>query len=476
MARYRNLYQISKEDDEVSVDTETTVDVTDVIEDNDTNNELEADKQQLEADQASLEESTEIIEELDTQIEANNEKLEQPESVTEEDVAVAQEAYLYLMAKAGYPYKNINKISLENYSTPSEKLQHLNKQLEISREGFLEAWSKFKNIFSKNIDTYIKKKTAQLQDKVENVDKLIAKAKSFDGTLNTEGITEIVLNVLPALSIGNNFKYDPDEFCKYINRVLDNPVAQLIDIVYKDKSLNAIKKTNKGIGDGFAQMLYEEVQEEIQKHYTTNNINKNVLNLVQRRVGENGSILSWGIDETTQVCAVLVVAGKRGYYICSDHVSIESFFSILNKIIGGLAMANRNYGSAVNSNVIGSAYENIVKCFSIQYVNVRPIKKEKEQIQHNIKSKEDIIKHLNAVKNVLNNCDKLFETIKKSYYTSINEIDKKVEDTGASNPLGKVKTIARYLTKAAQNVMYAQADCIDSTTDGIIRVCNHTLS
>lgn len=144
MPRYRNLYRISKESEEVVVDTVIEEDPAIV---NEELQEVDTLVQETEDLNEVVEETSEVAENLAEDVQQDEEKLEEPSSVTEEDVVQANESLVYNLAKLGYPYEQIKrmKVSSEAVTIPSERLR---LSVEEKKGILATIWDKIKTFFT----------------------------------------------------------------------------------------------------------------------------------------------------------------------------------------------------------------------------------------------------------------------------------------------------------------------------------------
>lgn len=157
MALYRNLWNLSVEEDDVTGaaggEAESAIAPEEAAEQA---TEVQEQAEVVESDAVALEESMEAIEELQDTVETNEEVLENnPEAVTDEMVAASNECYAFSMGVLGIKRDDFlaNRISLESYSSPSEKLQ---VSTEAMKEHVKNAIERIK-LFFKQLGVQIKK-------------------------------------------------------------------------------------------------------------------------------------------------------------------------------------------------------------------------------------------------------------------------------------------------------------------------------
>lgn len=156
MALYRNLWNLSVEEGDVEGavgEAESSIAPEEAAEQA---TEVQEQAEVVESDAVALEESIEAIEELQESVETNEEVLENnPEAVTEEMVAASNECYAFSMGVLGVKRDEFlaNRISLESYSSPAEKLK---VSTEAMKEHIKNAIERIK-LFFKQLGVQIKK-------------------------------------------------------------------------------------------------------------------------------------------------------------------------------------------------------------------------------------------------------------------------------------------------------------------------------
>ena len=157
MALYRNLWNLSVEEDDVTGaaggEAVSTIAPEEAAEQA---AEVQEQAEVVESDAVALEESMEAIEELQESVETNEEVLENnPEAVTEEMVAASNECYAFSMGVLGIKRDDFlaNRVSLEAYSSPAEKLK---VSTEAMKEHIKNAIERIK-LFFKQLGVQIKK-------------------------------------------------------------------------------------------------------------------------------------------------------------------------------------------------------------------------------------------------------------------------------------------------------------------------------
>ena len=184
-------------DDAIAAGGDEPVEAADVVEAEQETAELVENQQKAEDQVAALEDAEVIADDLEDQLEEQEKIIEEkPEEVTEDTVAVAQEAMFISLAKLGMKYEDIRaqRISLESGdSTPLQKFQ-------VCTEGLKDTLVKVKDGIINAVQAIV----AQIKKLWQNAsiffdrsastaDKLIAEYKGVSGNVQAD---DSVLNLL----------------------------------------------------------------------------------------------------------------------------------------------------------------------------------------------------------------------------------------------------------------------------------------
>lgn len=129
---FKSRYLLSIEED--GEDVKGTIpgyNIADEIEDQDANMKTQEIRAEIEADQAAVEEAVSVIEDLDKQVNNNEALLKRPETVTDDIVAMSQEAFITTIGRLHYSKDDVKTISIESNLNSVEKLR-------LSTEGIKE--------------------------------------------------------------------------------------------------------------------------------------------------------------------------------------------------------------------------------------------------------------------------------------------------------------------------------------------------
>lgn len=463
MAR-KTIYQISLESD-VSQATETTSDVSEVIESTDTAADVIEQQYDIQSDAVAIEEGEEVINELSDNIADNEQKLEEdPASITEEDVAVAQEAYFILMKKVGCSsdvYKN--RISLEQHGTPADKLALINDQMKISREGLLEVWTKVKLKFTQKIDKYISSKVKQIEGKIDTIDKLILKAKSGSG-LNIEDeekFKDYIFSNCSVDVIANSGVYEPSKFFSNIKEYHTAPALVLMEKIHESKFFRDFDEQK---GYDFKKMKGEcaKIVDILSKEYSKTTLQKN---LVAAGINNAGNWFG-GTSHDGQLAGVVSGGGRWATFVFNGFAQVETLFSKLfdeNTILGGV-LAN------VLSKYISTFYVDDIKLKNPSHLGVK----------HNIKSVNDVVKHLEDAKKAAKDASGFLEKVKNDYYRTLNDINKRSSDprhwfTKIFFSDDKISSLYNVMEYNMQKCMFGLATGYADSIDGVIKVSSKVI-
>lgn len=224
MAKYRNLYQISLEDEDIldNVEATETVEVTEAIAAEEEQEEYVEQVQEIESDTVALEESEEVLEEVQEQVETNEEIIEnQPEQITEEVVEVAQEAFMFSMARLGFPLSEIKRVKVSREDAISSPIQAFKLSTEGIKEWAAKIWEMIKNVFAKIGEMFKKlygKAIVFMNRTKSNAESLLKKAQEIanDPKIEKE-LNDKIFNRLPIMLKATKGKVDSAKFLAVAN-------------------------------------------------------------------------------------------------------------------------------------------------------------------------------------------------------------------------------------------------------------------
>ena len=185
MSRTRfNIFNAEEFDDTLDVGGDAEVSATDSIEAETQAIEMEEDVAEVEEVMASTEEAEEVADELTEQVEEQEKVIEEtPEEVTEDTVALAQEAFFISISKIGAlkDYKELRgSLGIESAGTPLEKLkltcegvwEFIKALIERIKIAFLKVGELIKKLYIKFLVffTNLKKKAEALSKSLKDVD------------------------------------------------------------------------------------------------------------------------------------------------------------------------------------------------------------------------------------------------------------------------------------------------------------------
>lgn len=177
-------------DEAVAAGGDEPVEAADVVEAEEETAALVESQQDAEQQVATLEDAEVVADDLEDQLEEQEKIIEEkPEEVTEDTVAIAQEAMVISLTKLGMPYEEIRsyRVSLEaNDSTPLQKFQVCTESLKDAlvkvKDGIVNAVKAIINQIKKlwqNASIFFDRSA-------KTADKLIAELKNVTGNVNAD--------------------------------------------------------------------------------------------------------------------------------------------------------------------------------------------------------------------------------------------------------------------------------------------------
>lgn len=226
--------KLAREEDEILADgvaEPAEIDVTEAIQAEEDNLEVQETESAIEEEQEQIEVQSEVVEELQEQDAAVEEKLESPAEVTPEDVAVAQEAFAFTLGRlAGNSsvYKEYKKIKVSYEDAKTDPVSALKLHREGIKDVMKSVWESLKTMFAKILSwckkiytkivaifTDFEKKAKALKEKVDNTltiegskaADLAKKHIPFAGVVGESKVGEIpagVAALVKSLSVGQS--------------------------------------------------------------------------------------------------------------------------------------------------------------------------------------------------------------------------------------------------------------------------------
>lgn len=517
MAKYRNLYQISREEEEVVVasgDGATEVDVTEVIENNDEKTEQIELSEQIESDNASLEDAVEVVNELTTQVDENEAKLENPEQVTEQDVEIATEAFLYTMAKAGYPYgyfktkrsrlsKESSDAVVEEGGSSSQVVEESSnsegssKAVEEKSGGSTQVVEEVAtedeiveeaqvDLTPSNPDATPAEKLEELNEKIEvsqegltelirsvagifskNIDKakgdlngtLVKLDGQIDGLLEkaksaqdfSVSNPEFVESAMGCFLIGSKGLFNPSMYIKYLTETTKkNYILLIMQDLFFGSSFRNLDEQSMLKNK---DKLYAEVESIVKKHAPTDEFSKNILQV----------ILASSSDDNL---------GALAYVNIKDVAAFGGGADVSSGWFKRFIMGSVAWSPALALNPLQwlwMYFTYVTKMFQI-----KPVKVDSSYIKCGgsvVKSKQDAIKALNELKAFIKTVPGIINNMEKQYQDVLNDIDKRKDKSSIwlFND-SRSNSLVMNITGKTKHYYYSKFREIELCLKGMVRV------